>query len=126
MRNRRWAGDGRRHAATGARDGNHAHAGDGLGRGDVPRDACRASGVACAMVCRVRAVARRRRQDGSGVKYTSKVCAGIGHRMTERSIKIQCNQQRNLLGPSRAPHAATLHDARPPPTPAGARPRASA
>ena len=34
MRNRRRAGggDGRRHAATGARDGNHAHAGDGLGR----------------------------------------------------------------------------------------------
>ena len=74
MRNRRRAGggDGRRHAATGARDGNHAHAGDGLGRGDAPRDACRASGVACAMVCRARAVACRRRQDGSGVKYTSK------------------------------------------------------
>ena len=65
MRNRRRAGggDGRRHAATGARDGNHAHAGDGLGRGDAPRDACRASGVACAMVCRGRAVACRRRQD---------------------------------------------------------------
>ena len=39
MRNRRRAGggDGRRHAATGARDGNHAHAGDGLGRGGTER-----------------------------------------------------------------------------------------
>ena len=74
MRNRRRAGggDGRRHAATGARDGNHAHAGDGLGRGDAPRDACRASGVACAMVCRAHAVACRRRQDGSGTTIESR------------------------------------------------------
>ena len=89
MRNRRRAGggDGRQHAATGARDGNHAHAGDGLGRGGTERR------LSCERYCvRHGLSARGRPLRASECSRGSGVASHDGADGAEHE-KLQCNQQ---------------------------------
>ena len=128
MRNRRWAGDGRRHAATGARGGNHAHAGDGLGRGGTERRlSCERYCVRHGLSARGRASRASECSRGSGVGSGIACVTHDGADGAEHE-KLQCNQQRNFFGPSRAPHApvpAAAAAARPPPASRRAGPRAA-